>query len=315
MILKRLTKQVIRILIVLFISIALLIFLIAIIIPKPPVKEFNTYHKIIDEQGEELLTNPNETFSNAEFFRNEAYNEWQNQNTKCIIKRDYSESKRMILMAISFAEEATKNMKNNKENNIHTKKNELMDNTLYHFTQRVSIKYPIWNKWIREAILYSKEKKTVVLIIDKFNHNCLVIDKGVQVADFLVEMGINYLNDKQYKGDFATAEGCYYITGRKANPETFVYKSLYLNYPNEEDSIRFENVYHNRDMANLDVLSEKLTIHGKGGKGYDWTDGSIALADRDIDSLFNLVKIGTRVIIVGSTEDINNTLITKKVKD
>ncbi len=282
---------------------ALLMLLIAIIMPKPPIKEFNTYRAIIDEQCLEVQANFNETLNNADFFRNEAYKEWQNQNAKCIIKRDYSESKRMILMAISFAEEATKNMKNIKDSNSNIY-NHPIDNDLYHFEQRALKKYPFWDKWIREAILYSKEKKTIVVIISKIDHSCMVYENGIKIADFLIEMGINYLKDKTQKGDNATVEGNYYITSKKTPPETSFYKSLYLNYPNKEDRLRFQEAFQHQDILNLDILAEKLSIHGNGGKGLDWTDGNIALANRDIDSLFNWVKIGTPVVIVGSTRDI-----------
>ena len=44
-----------------------------------------------------------------------------------------------------------------------------------------------------------------------------------------------------------------------------------------------------------------------GGKGIDWTEGCIALTDSEIDVIFNLVKVGTPVTIVGSMVDIEDS--------
>jgi lipoprotein-anchoring transpeptidase ErfK/SrfK len=38
---------------------------------------------------------------------------------------------------------------------------------------------------------------------------------------------------------------------------------------------------------------------GRGGKGSNWTDGCVALADEDMDRLFAAVAPGTPVTIVG----------------
>jgi lipoprotein-anchoring transpeptidase ErfK/SrfK len=51
-----------------------------------------------------------------------------------------------------------------------------------------------------------------------------------------------------------------------------------------------------------------IEIHGNGGKGADWTAGCIALTDREMDSLFKIVKVGTPVTIVGSMHDLKYIL-------
>ena len=46
--------------------------------------------------------------------------------------------------------------------------------------------------------------------------------------------------------------------------------------------------------------------HGMGGRGVDWTEGCVALENRDMDKLFNMAKVGTRVTIVGSLLDLES---------
>ena len=285
-------RQKVQITVLIIILTAALILLIAIIVPEPPAEEFKMYHNLIDNRG---IQYENKTLIYADFFREKAYEEWHKQNAKFIINRDYSDSKRMILMAISFVQEANNTMSTNNSDNykIH---NDIDNNHLDHFEQRVSENGPLWEQWVSEALSYSKQKGSVVIIIDKLNHRCLVIDKGRPVKDYLIEMGINYFQDKHRNGDFATPEGIYYITNKKTNLN---YKSLFLNYPNKEDNIRFVKNADTGQISGQEAVTDKISIHGHGGKGYDWTNGSIALSNDKMDSLFKLVKIGTRVVIVG----------------
>jgi len=51
-----------------------------------------------------------------------------------------------------------------------------------------------------------------------------------------------------------------------------------------------------------------IEIHGHGGKGIDWTEGCIALTNNEMDSLFNIVKVGTPVTIVGSMQNLRQIL-------
>jgi len=43
-----------------------------------------------------------------------------------------------------------------------------------------------------------------------------------------------------------------------------------------------------------------IEIHGNGGKGIDWTEGCVALTDKQMDVVYKIAKVGTPVTIVGS---------------
>jgi lipoprotein-anchoring transpeptidase ErfK/SrfK len=51
-----------------------------------------------------------------------------------------------------------------------------------------------------------------------------------------------------------------------------------------------------------------IEIHGNGGKGIDWTEGCIALTDKEIEVVYRSVKVGTPVTIVGSVIDLENAM-------
>lgn len=73
----------------------------------PPVKEFRAYHSLISTLLEEAEVNINlEAYDTARLFFDRAYDEWKEENTRFMLLRDYSESKRLVLIALSLAEEA-----------------------------------------------------------------------------------------------------------------------------------------------------------------------------------------------------------------
>jgi hypothetical protein len=45
-----------------------------------------------------------------------------------------------------------------------------------------------------------------------------------------------------------------------------------------------------------------IEIHGGGGRSQDWTSGCVALANGDMDLVFEHAGVGTPVTIVGSDE-------------
>jgi lipoprotein-anchoring transpeptidase ErfK/SrfK len=51
-----------------------------------------------------------------------------------------------------------------------------------------------------------------------------------------------------------------------------------------------------------------IEIHGNGGKGIDWTQGCIALTDKEMDIVYNIAKVGTPVTIIGSMVDLKDVM-------
>lgn len=295
-----LASKSIKIAIPLVIIIGLLILLIAWIAPKPPTREFKLYNDLVSHSDSFLLFDE-ESVNYADFFREQAFDEWQEQNKKFFLKRDFSEVERMILMAISIREEASSNTKRSMKPNVMHIKSYSDEASFKH---RALINRQKWKKWIIDAIQYSKNKNTTILIIDKQKHSCLVIENGTLHQDYLIELGVNHLSDKYSKNDHATPEGTYHVSGKKENGLSCNYKTILLNFPNTEDKERLGKAIQDKEINDLDVLTYKLSIHGNGGKGYNWTDGSIALSNENIDVLYSKVKIGTNVVIVGTTEKI-----------
>ncbi|MBE3139905.1 MAG: L,D-transpeptidase family protein, partial [Thermoplasmata archaeon] len=82
------------------------------------------------------------------------------------------------------------------------------------------------------------------------------------------------------------------------------YKALLLDYPNDEDKKRFKSEIKHGSLPASAKIGDLIEIHGNGGKGVDWTEGCIALTDKEMDVVFRIVKAGTPVTIVGSMVDL-----------
>jgi hypothetical protein len=168
--------------------------------------------------------------------------------------------------------------------------------------------YPVWKKWMEKAINESKKKRISSIIVDKFSRKCYIYQNGTKKYEFEVELGKNWIGDKQLKGDNATPEGMYSIVDKMNSKNTKYYKALLLNYPNAEDLANFALEKSKGTIPASAKIGGMIEIHGNGGKGSDWTEGCIALRDKDMDIIFNLSKEGTPVTIIGSANDLEYIL-------
>ena len=98
---------------------------------------------------------------------------------------------------------------------------------------------------------------------------------------------------KQFQGDERTPEGRYTID--YANPDSSYWLSLHISYPNAAD--RAYAAARGRSPGGA------IFIHGQpnwlpaGRLPGDWTDGCIALANAEIEELWQLVPDGTPIEI------------------
>ena len=175
--------------------------------------------------------------------------------------------------------------------------------------------YPEWVRLDEEMKRWSRTHSSVSLVVDKFARKCIVYKSGKKIREFDVELGINWLGDKVQKGDKATPEGKYSITVKKSGRNTIYYKALLINFPNAEDRRRFNQQKSAGNIARNAHIGSLIEIHGGGGKGIDWTDGCVALTNRDMDNLYALCSVGTPVAIVGSLTPLDKLLnMTQEIK-
>jgi murein L,D-transpeptidase YafK len=104
------------------------------------------------------------------------------------------------------------------------------------------------------------------------------------------ELGFAPDGHKAFEGDGRTPEGAYRINRR--NPNSRYHLSLGISYPNAED-VAFA-------LANNRAPGGDIFIHGTPKEFIgrpDWTYGCIAVADRDMEDLYAMVRDGTPIFI------------------
>jgi hypothetical protein len=168
--------------------------------------------------------------------------------------------------------------------------------------------YSVWTNWVDKTLRESKKNHDYSIIIDKFSRKCIIYYSGTKKYEFVAELGKNWVGDKRVKGDDATPEGLYKITKKFDSGKTKYYKALLLDYPNEEDLMKFRSEIQRGSLPANARIGGLIEIHGNGGKGIDWTEGCIALTDSEMDVVFKLVRVGTPVTIIGSMLDLKDVV-------
>lgn len=164
--------------------------------------------------------------------------------------------------------------------------------------------YSIWKNWADRTIIDSKKNRDYSIIIDKFSRKCFIYYNGSKKYEFVTELGKNWVGDKRSMGDKATPEGMYKVSKKFDKNKTKYYKALLLDYPNNEDIASFKSDIARGTLPPSAKIGGLIEIHGNGGKGIDWTEGCMALTDKEMDIVFKIAKVGTPVTIVGSLVDI-----------
>lgn len=129
--------------------------------------------------------------------------------------------------------------------------------------------------------------------IHKSQRKMYLLHHGQVLKTYGVGLGSNPVGHKQFEGDAKTPEGVYYIDRR--NPNSAFHLSLGISYPNDAD----------RAFARAQGKSPggDIFIHGRAGKhtlrgrGRDWTDGCIAVTDREMEDIYAMVRQGTPIAI------------------
>lgn len=135
------------------------------------------------------------------------------------------------------------------------------------------------------------------IVVEKKQRKMYLMQDGQIFKEYKISLGSNPIGAKQQENDGKTPEGLYIIERR--NPKSKFHLSLKISYPNEADKqwAKEHNV-----SAGGDIM-----IHGFPNRipdflfNYfhksDWTQGCIAVTNKEIEEIWELVKDGTPIEI------------------
>ncbi len=162
--------------------------------------------------------------------------------------------------------------------------------------------HSLWNRWVQETIAESQTQGSFALLVNKTAHKAYLLKGGKLFHTYECELGYNSARQKLFQGDGATPEGRYRVVTERARGSKY-YKALLLDYPNAADRRRFQENKAKGVISRRAGIGKNIEIHGEGGRQQDWTEGCVALTNKDMDHLLKYVGVGTPVTIVRRSDN------------
>ncbi len=141
------------------------------------------------------------------------------------------------------------------------------------------------------------------LVVQKKTRTLYLMANGKIVKSYTIAMGPNAeQGPKEFEGDNKTPEGLYSIEFK--NPKSNYYMALKVSYPNAQDLAyaKAQNkkaggfiMVHGFPVKPIDGLipSEVKDVHPLK----DWTQGCMAVTDREIEEIYSFVQVETPIEI------------------
>ncbi|MCC6001998.1 MAG: L,D-transpeptidase family protein [Pararhodobacter sp.] len=130
------------------------------------------------------------------------------------------------------------------------------------------------------------------IVVHKAERRMVLWHHDTALRAFDIQLGRNPIGHKRQRGDGRTPEGEYFIDRR--NPNSSFHLSLGISYPDANDRL-------NADEAGVNPGGD-IFIHGRGrdfrrARG-DWTEGCIAVTDREMEVIYSMIRTGTPITIL-----------------
>ena len=136
------------------------------------------------------------------------------------------------------------------------------------------------------------------IAVKKSERSMRLLDmQGNVIKTYKVALGKNPVGNKQQEGDNRTPEGSYYIDARNENSDYFL--SLRLSYPSPQQRALAsqQGVRPGGNIFIHGMPNGKEWMRWKYNLNKDWTNGCIALTNRDMKEIWDLVADGTPIVI------------------
>jgi len=145
-------------------------------------------------------------------------------------------------------------------------------------------------------------KDSLMVVISKTKFLLDVYYRRKKIRSYKVVFGPKPKENKMMKGDRCTPEGKFYVLNK--HPSARYNKFIQIDYPNDSSRIRFYALKQKGAVPKDAEIGGDVGIHGiwKGGDemidmGVGWTDGCIAMKNKDVDDLYRFLDTGVRIFI------------------
>jgi murein L,D-transpeptidase YafK len=143
---------------------------------------------------------------------------------------------------------------------------------------------------------------SIYFFVDKSDYRLTVMSDSIKLKSYDVVFGGNPKDDKIQQGDGCTPEGWFKI--KAMYPHKKWSKFMWIDYPNAQSQKKFNQAVKNKTISADTDIGGDIGIHGvpQGAdemiaKKFNWTLGCISLTNKDVNELYAVAKVGTRVFI------------------
>lgn len=145
-------------------------------------------------------------------------------------------------------------------------------------------------------------QKADFILVGKSARKLILFSNGKPLKSYNVSLGGNPKGHKQEEGDLRTPEGLYSIDFKNWNSQ--FRRALRIDYPNKKDVARAEsegvppggNIMIHGEPNDSAKKTRLRTYVAKKGR-WDWTEGCIAVTDREIDEIYQAIDLKVKVLI------------------
>lgn len=140
------------------------------------------------------------------------------------------------------------------------------------------------------------------IMVDKSDYELSIFDDDGWYATYPVVFGEKTLGDKMWEGDRKTPEGEYKIVSKR--PHDKWGKIMLLDYPTTADWAKYKDRKAKGLIPKNKGIGNGIAIHGTWMRDdmavdyfQNWTNGCVSLKRSEMDELFEMIPIGTKVTI------------------
>lgn len=151
-----------------------------------------------------------------------------------------------------------------------------------------------WSQWSAPPL----PEGTVVdrVVVRKSARTLELFRQGQLIRTYGVSLGRQPMGPKQQEGDRRTPEGEYTLDYRK--PNSSFHRALHVSYPSPADTTAAQaRGVSPGGLIMVHGLRKGMGLIGRFHTLYDWTDGCIAVTNREIEEIWRVVPDGTPIVI------------------
>ena len=166
------------------------------------------------------------------------------------------------------------------------------------FSQTTHLNY---EKLISELI-QDINKDSISIIINKSEYKLTILYNEKKIKSYPIVFGSNPVDDKLRQGDSCTPEGIFKV--RAFYPHKSWSKFIWIDYPTANSWEKHNAAKTSGKITENASIGGEIGIHGVPAgydnmidEKYNWTLGCISLKNTDVNEIYNIIKVGTKIEI------------------